>query len=283
MKIAVTGARGFIGGAFTAAARRAGHDVLALGRGPATQPGEASWALGELLPAAAADADLVLHLASATLGSREPKQAFELDVEGSRILIEQTRRLRREGRGPRLLFVSSQSADPSAVNLYGRSKWAIESMLAEADEVIVRPGLVYGEAPVSVYAALSGLAALPIVPVVSGPAAIHPIHVDDLADCLLQIATLAAPERLWRLGAAPGMTLAQLLAGVARRQGHRPPIALPLPRPLVRLAARGVDLALRPPASMLERVDGLIGLKPMDSSESLRRLGRTLRPFSPAS
>ena len=45
MKLLITGASGFVGGALWRAARAAGHEVVALGRRPLAEPGYVAWDL----------------------------------------------------------------------------------------------------------------------------------------------------------------------------------------------------------------------------------------------
>src|SRR3954452_8251052 len=157
--VAFTGGAGFIGRELGAVLRAHGHEVIAVSRTPSAEV--RAWTLGEELPAKCADADAIVHLASATLlatGSQE--EAAKRDIVGTRLLLEQIRQFRRDGRPRRFIFLSSQSARLNAANSYGRSKWAIEQLLDEPDEIIVRPGLVYGDRPASVFATLDKLARL---------------------------------------------------------------------------------------------------------------------------
>jgi len=144
----------------------------------------------------------------------------------------------------------------------------------------VRPGLVYSVPPASVYATFANLARLPAVPVAAARPAIQPIHVRELAECLLQLATMHCPPRLVKLGAIRPLTFKEALAAAARRTGRRVPLRIALPKGPVRLAARLLDLCLR--ATLTERLDGLLGLEPMDTGPSLAALGRTLAPFAPS-
>jgi nucleoside-diphosphate-sugar epimerase len=126
--IAVTGATGFIGGKLCEFCEISGHKVIELGRKAGTKT--VPWRLGEGLPPHFSQVDVVFHLASATLvESRYLDDAVQSDVGGSRVLIEGVRSIRRSGRRIRFIFLSSQSAKPNAITAYGRSKWAIETML----------------------------------------------------------------------------------------------------------------------------------------------------------
>lgn len=277
-RIAITGARGFIGQRLVALLRHQGHDVVALGRDPTMAGGVRPWQLGQELPGDCSAADAVVHLATAALHHTVSAQiAAELDVEGSRLLIEQLRRWRRDGRPRRFIFLSSQSARLEARNVYGRSKWAIERLLDQPDEIIVRPGLVYGEPPASVFASFDRLARLPAVPIVSARRCIQPIEVHELCDCLARITTMAQPARLYQLGAIEPLSFAEALKLTAERAGRRPPLRIPLPAGPVGWLTRLVDRLAG--SSLTERLEGLVGLEPLDPAPSLAALGRSLAPF----
>lgn len=279
MKVAITGANGFVGRALTASCRAAGVEVLRLVRSNDGQGDAVAWQLGQPLPKVAHDADAIIHLASAVIGSACPEQDVALDVDGTLLLAQGARELRQSGHGPRFVFVSSQSAGPQAATAYGRSKWTLESLLLDEGESIVRPGLVYGGVSASVYATLERLASLPALPIVKMPAAIQPIHVDDLATCLLQIASTSSERKTWMLGRVRALTLEEVIRIIALRNNRRVPLMVPAPVAVLRMAARCADALLRPSNSFVERLDGFVLLHPMDTSPSLAELGRILRPF----
>lgn len=278
--IAITGATGFVGAELSAVFRANGHTVIELGRRPDGRQFR-YWKLGEQLPQECAAADVIVHLASATLiETKSTAEAARRDRDGTRILIEQIRQLRQDGRPRRLIFLSSQSARANAANAYGRSKWEIERMLDQQDEIIIRPGLVYGEPPASVFATFDRLSRLPIVPIVENRKCIQPIHVRELASCIVQIATMEDPPRCTKLGAVDPLTLRHALEATARRAGRRVPIMIPVPANAVRLGTRVLDRLVR--VTLTERLDGVTGLEPMETKTSLAALGQTLEPYDSA-
>jgi nucleoside-diphosphate-sugar epimerase len=278
--VAVTGASGFIGRELIAVLQSTGHDVCRLGRNPSPSDDVYRWSLGEELPSTCVDVDAIVHLASAAIAeTRRPDLAAQADISGTQRLIDQTRRLRQAGRRIRFIFLSSQSARPNALNHYGRSKWAIERILNEPDEIVVRPGLVYGDRPESVFGLFDRLSRLLVVPVVSARASIQPIHVRELAECIAQLVTMRDAPKLAHLGASDPLTFGEAIRQTARRAGRAPPITIRMPVGPVRLAARCADrvFGLR----LTERLDGLTGLEAMDAGPSLTLLRRTLTPFAP--
>ena len=276
--VAVTGASGFIGQEVCRFLREDGRDVIELSRSGVGDGGR-RWSLGKSLPEACRRADTVVHLASATLGEAGAGQAaaIEADIKGTRILAEQLRGWRRAGGRHRLVFVSSQSARPGAANAYGRSKWAIEQILAEDEEIVLRSGLVYSEPPRSVFAMFDKLSRLPVVPSFETRPSIQPVHVRELADAIARAGAMERPPRLLLIGAATPLTFAEAVRAAARRGGRRAPVMVPVPMMPVRLMAGLVDRLFA--STLTERLDGLVGLRPIDTGPSLSALGQTLAPF----
>lgn len=278
--IAITGAGGFIGRALARQCVELGHQVMALARRPVEFGEWVRWEIGEPLPAQCRDVDAVVHLASAALVAREKMdKAVAADLMGTKVLAESVRTCADRGALPRFVFLSSQSASTKAKNAYGKSKFAIEGSLTAANEVIVRPGLVYDDTGGSVFGLFEKLSRLPVVPIVSSRPNIQPIHVAELVECLVKICSAARCANLYLLGAPEPITFAGAIEATARRFGHSAPLGIPVPLATVRAAAWIIDKILRPSPTIGERLDGLIALQPMDTAPSLAMLDVQLRNF----
>jgi NADH dehydrogenase len=201
------------------------------------------------------------------------------DLAGTQVLLDSVRAARHSAERPRFIFMSSQSARPDAPNAYGRGKWQIEKILDQPNEIAVRPGLVYGDTPASVFGLFERLARLPIVPVVKTIPAIQPIHVRELGECILTMSGMDAPAPLFELGAVAPMKFEAAVRATALRAHRRAPAMIPVPISLLRLAASAADLLFRPEPSIGERLEGLVGLRPMNTAPSLKALGCELKPF----
>jgi uncharacterized protein (TIGR01777 family) len=92
VKVAVSGASGFIGSALVPALVAEGHDVTRLVRREARGPGEISWdpASEAVDRTALAGVDAIVHLAGANVGHRwteaRKREIFESHVDGTRVL-----------------------------------------------------------------------------------------------------------------------------------------------------------------------------------------------------
>jgi nucleoside-diphosphate-sugar epimerase len=161
VKAFVTGASGFLGHAVCAELRARDHEVTALVRRPGSEPpgtvsvqGDLSdtnaltRALGEARP------DWVIHLAAEIASQRDERRIAEVNVEGTRRLLEACG----ASDGPRFLFTSTvvtgdargamldEDSSLPVETAYGRSKQEGERLIRDSglDGVIIRPSHVYG-------------------------------------------------------------------------------------------------------------------------------------------
>jgi nucleoside-diphosphate-sugar epimerase len=186
VKIAVTGASGFIGGHLVATVRAAGAAVA-----PVRRPFEAA-----TLAAALRGADAVVHLAGLVSAARE-EDYFAANVEGTRAVADAARLA-----GVRLVHISSLAAcgpapawaprseddPPNPITAYGRSKLESERVLAAMPGlawIVLRPGVVYGPGDRAMLP-LYQMAARGFLPLVGRADAVYSmVHV---ADCVRAIA-----------------------------------------------------------------------------------------------
>jgi nucleoside-diphosphate-sugar epimerase len=244
MKLAVTGATGFVGGHLLDAAAAAGHQVAALTRRPQAPRDGVEWIAGSLDDRAALDrlvagADAVIHVAGVV--NAPDAAGFEAgNVIGTGAILAAAARAGTK----RFVHVSSLAAREPGLSLYGASKARSEALVvaASVSSAIVRPPAVYGpgdrETLEQFKMAKRGLVVLP-------PAGrLSLIHVDDLARLLLAAAAsdadlLIEPDD----GRQGGWTYREFGQALGRAMGRavgRPVRTVSAPRLLLRLAA-GAD------------------------------------------
>jgi nucleoside-diphosphate-sugar epimerase len=161
VKALVTGASGFLGHAVCAELRERDHEVVALVRRPGSEPQGSSAVQGDLVDAdalarvvAEVGPDNVVHHAAEIASQRDAAKIAEVNVEGTRRLLEACV----TSGGPRFVFASTVvTGDARGAELdedsqlvietaYGRSKQEGEQLVRDSglDSVIMRPSHVYG-------------------------------------------------------------------------------------------------------------------------------------------
>lgn len=246
----VTGATGFVGRALT---RRiaARDDVTATGLvrtvpSADSTPKHVHFAHGDLLDegdwAVALDGiDTIVHLAAAT-GRISADRIHRVNVDGTERLLEHARRAGVR----RMLFVSSiaaKFADAPHYH-YAASKRAAESLVLESGlrTLIVRPTIVLGTgSPIG--QRLRTLALAPVIPVFGdGHTRIQPIHVDDLAAILLDLALSAEFDgRTVEVGGPDVIEIESFLRRVRAAVRGDEPGALHVPVPPLRALLAGIE------------------------------------------
>jgi NADH dehydrogenase len=276
MKVAITGATGYIGSHLTSIALKRGHNVSALSRKKPATPGlswipfEFSSASSVLLPAGT---DAVIHLAANTAYRNDSEAAQE--IIAARALVETAQNM-----GAKFIFVSSQTARPDAPTTYGLTKWRIEQEVLSAGGWVVRPGQVYGGELRGLFGMLAKLVyRLPLLPAFVPAPKVQPIHVDDLAEGLLRITERCdIPAGVHSLAATEAISFSEFLDEIAKTRlrcwrGF-------MPVPVVAINALGTVLgeSLRTRLG-LERVRSLFDLPVMETASDLNQLGLVLRPL----
>jgi NADH dehydrogenase len=230
----VTGGTGFVGSRFLQRVAT-GRRIVCLSRTrPTKSPKNVEFVAGDLsAPETYAGAlkgcDAVVHLAAVT-GKSRPERYFEVNREGVRALIGECRR----AGVPQFLFVSTIAAKfgNQSRYYYAQSKRQAEELVAAGGMryTIVRPTMVLGKGS-AVYAGLSRLANLPVIPVFgNGRALVQPVSVDDLAAALAAI--LEDPEfagRTVEIGGPEILSIEKLLLKIRRDVAGKSAPVLHLP------------------------------------------------------
>lgn len=190
LKLAITGATGFVGGRLLEQALEAGHEVRALTRRLQDDRDGVTWVHGALDDSDSLDrlvdgADAVIHVAG-VINARDAAGFKAGNVTGTAAIVEAAH-LAKVGR---FVHVSSLAAREPELSMYGASKAQSEELVASAplNWVIVRPPAVYGPGDKETLElfrmAKAGVVLLP------PKGRLSVIHVDDLGRLLL---ALAAP------------------------------------------------------------------------------------------
>lgn len=246
LKLAVTGATGFVGGRLLDRALAAGHEIRALTRRPQPERTGVRWVEGALDRADSLDrllegADAVIHVAG-VINARDAAGFEAGNVNGTAAVIAAAEKVGAR----RFVHVSSLAAREPRLSIYGATKAGSEALVAASSipSAIVRPPAVYGpgdrETLELFKMARRGFVLLP------PEGRISLIHVDDLGRLLLALADPAAPKGLLIEpddGRHRGWGHAEFGKALGRALGRRV-VTLSTPRPILNFCA-GIDRLVR--------------------------------------
>lgn len=278
LRVVLTGASGFLGGALARALCRRGAEVHALHR-PASDLGllqdlPIRWRRADVcdpasLKGAFSGADLVIHAAGLLGQAGVPEERYRsLNVDATANVLSE---VLASAPAARVLHLSSPGvigptagtpADERAPHRpetpYERSKAAAEQVAvafaARGLRVIVaRPGFVYGPGDRHVLGLFRAVQRRRFFLVDGGRARCQPTHVDDAVDGMLACLEAGRPGEAYHLVGPQVATFRELAEAIAAAVGAPPP-RLSLPRGPAMAAAAGLELlgrALRrtPPLS----------------------------------
>lgn len=252
MKLAVTGATGFVGSHLVDVATAAGHELVALTRREQAPRERVTWVAGDLTQRGAleqlvADADAVIHVAGVI--SAHTAAAFDKgNVEGTLAMLAAAT----AGGIRRFIHVSSLAAREPKLSLYGGSKARAEELVMHSglDWAIVRPPAVYGPGDRETLE-LFRMARLGFM-LMPPKGRVSVIHADDLARLLLALAASDAPTSALVEaddGKHEGWTHRQFARALGEAVGTKPAI-VSSPGILLRLAARADKMLRREKAKL---------------------------------
>jgi nucleoside-diphosphate-sugar epimerase len=276
--VAVTGASGFLGRALCVHLVARGMQVRPLVRDPA------AFSLAGAAPAARCDlpdvldesslvgAHAVVHCAYAT---REPDQARarRINEDGTRRLLDASR----QAGVPSFVFVSTVAAYAGAPSYYARSKFELEGLLDLDRDAIVRPGLIIGRGGHGLFQQLlENMRRLHAVPLFGGGRQpVQTVHLDDLCEAIGQVLERDLHGEFNVAEAVP-LTFREFLGAMAARSGTRC-VFLPLPAGPALAAVRTIERMRLPFPLRSESILGLQGMRAVETSDDLRRLGMRAR------
>lgn len=245
LRVAVTGASGFIGRHVTAALAARGDSPRPVRR--PFEPGATTALFREV--------DVVIHLAGVVSAVRA-EDYHAGNVEATRLVAASAR-----DAGARVVHVSSLAAagpapasaprgeddPPNPITAYGRTKLEGEREVQATtglEWTILRPGVVYGPGD-GAMRSIFALARRGVLPLVGAPAAAYTfVYIDDAVRAILAAVDRGPLATSIFLGHPRPVTPRELMAAVRDAAGTRARI-VPIPRGVVRAAAALGDAAGR--------------------------------------
>jgi nucleoside-diphosphate-sugar epimerase len=242
MKIALTGATGFVGQSLLPRLIASGHEVRALTRRPQKDDDRVTWVNGDLMDPPSLrtlthGCDLVIHLAGVIKGLTK-NDFFVGNVEGTGYLALATA----QEKVKRFLHISSISARDPDLSDYCGSKYQAEGLIMNSGLAwsILRPCAVYGPGDretLTFFKAAKGA----MIPVPGLARRVSVIHVDDLVEAILAAVKYQSVNgQVLDLhdGTQGGYSMETLATSIARAVGSTAKPAA-MPRFLVNLVANG--------------------------------------------
>lgn len=277
MKIAVTGATGFIGRnlvnrllaeqhSVTAVVHKAPGESLFSGRcdiAPAsvTDPAGLKTAFG--------DAEAVYHLVGIIAETRT--NTFERTVvEGTRNVVSACRET---GIG-KIIYLSAMGAAERSRTRYHQSKYQAEQAVMESklDYIIYRPSVVYGLGDGFVSLLKRLVERSYITPVIGdGKYCLQPVYIDDLVSAMVQGLTVSeASGRIIEIGGPEKLEYLRILDIIKRVTGKKR-VNFHIPMWVMKPVARVLELILKPAPITVDQLE-MMAMGNHGEIEQMKRL-----------
>jgi NADH dehydrogenase len=262
VRVAVTGANGFVGRHAVARLLSGRHEVRALiserpgaetelpGGGVRMDVRRADVRKPESLRGAFDGFDTIIHTVAVPT---ERKQRFaEVNVAGVAHVVAEARR----AGVTRIVHMSALGADPRSPYPYLRSKGEGQALVTGSGiaHVVLRPSLLFGQGD-DFFPRLAFSLLFPVVPVPGdGTSRFQPVHVDDVAQALVAAVERREISGVHEIGGPEVVTYDEMLAETMRGTGKRRP-TLHVPVPLMKPPALVMGLVMSDPPVTVAQLD----------------------------
>lgn len=274
LTIGITGASGFVGSCLMADYACRGHRIIAFSRRVVATSNEVEFRPYDLDRGLAAeqlrDVDILIH-AAFERAAGDGEASSRRNIRGTSLLFESAREA-----GTIFVFLSTLLARADAKSVYGKHKYALESLLAPQGAIIIRPGLVVGDGGLirSLYVALRR----GFVPLVDGgELTILVVGTEDLATAI-ELACVNGLNGRQNVCADRVVSIAEVARTLAQRF-HLQPRFIRVPWGAAFAVARAAErLGIALPLTS-ESLLGMRGFQTEGSSASLAGLGWKARTW----
>ena len=254
MRVAITGATGFVGSHLATRLTSEGHEVVRIGRRARANEEIVLAPLDDVeqLASAFAGCQAVAHCAG--INRETGDQTYDrVHVKGTRNVVEAARRAGVQ----RIVLMSFLRARPDCGSAYHESKWAAEEIVrqSELDYTIIKAGVTYGRGDHMLDHLSHAFHTFPIFALVGlKEQTLRPLAIEDLVHVMRaalidrrlkrQTIALVGPEEMY---------LREAVLRVAEVAGKQP-VLFPLPVWCHRLLARVFELTMKVPLISVAQV-----------------------------
>nr|MBN2278899.1 complex I NDUFA9 subunit family protein [candidate division Zixibacteria bacterium] len=191
MRIAITGATGFVGRHLVAALRQTGHELRLLvhrREGTSEEDKKIEYCRADVhdldsLMAAFEKVDIIYHLVGIIAETRQ--LTFERTVAGGTSNVAAAARVNGT---KKIIYLSAAGTSSTTISKYYQSKWAAEESIRNSDleYTIFRPSVIFGEGDGFINTLIKSIRKSPLVPVIGdGYYRIQPVYIDDLTTIMV--------------------------------------------------------------------------------------------------
>ena len=252
MKVAITGATGFVGSHLADRLRSEGHEVVRIARRSSEQFVVASLDNVDQLVTAFSGCKAVAHCAGINREMGEQTYA-RVHVDGTRNVVEAARRAGVE----KIVLMSFLRARPDCGSAYHESKWAAEEIVRDSglDYTVIKAGVVYGRGDHMLDHLSHAFHTFPVFALVGfKPQTVRPLAIEDLVHVMRaalidrrmkrQTIALVGPEEI---------SLSEAVTRVAEVVGKQP-LMFPLPIRVHQFMARVFECTMKIPLVSVAQV-----------------------------
>jgi NADH dehydrogenase len=286
MKVAVTGANGFLGRYVIRNLLKNKYDVVCFVR-EKVNLGDVEYRYGDIrnredVIKAFKRVDVVIHLA-AVYGIIGKKDVYNINVEGVKNVIESCR----INKVKKLIHMSSIVVKRKKNGIYGKTKKEAERLLNKSNLnfVVLRPTLIYGKGKSGGFGrVVNYVKNFPLVPVVGkGNVKLQPVYAGDVAGLVVKLIKTKNKEKFYDVAGDNIVTFNKFIDIIMNVLGKKK-YKLYLPKSLVLIGVL-LSIIIRKPLFTMDNYYGLIqdttastekikkefGFKPIKLEEGLKR------------